>query len=69
MLPRKMFTDPVERLCLCRDSYVNFLHLNSFIALMANDSTLKHSKTLGKTQFQNFSTLTSTLAETKVLRA
>ena len=36
---------------------------------MANDSTLKHSKTLGKTQFQNFSTLTNTLAETKVLRA
>jgi hypothetical protein len=31
-------------------------------ALMANDSTLKHSKTLGKTQFQNFSTLAGTLA-------
>jgi hypothetical protein len=36
---------------------------------MANDNTLKHSKTLGKTQFQNFSTLTSTLAETNVARA
>jgi hypothetical protein len=30
-------------------------------ALMANDSTLEHSKTLGKTQIQNFSTLASTL--------
>jgi len=28
---------------------------------MANDSTLEHSKTLGKQQFQNFSTLASTL--------
>jgi hypothetical protein len=28
-----MFTDPVERLCLCRDSYVNLLHLNSFIGV------------------------------------
>ena len=36
---------------------------------MAIDSTLEHSKTLGKTQFPNFSTLASTLAETKVLRA
>jgi hypothetical protein len=32
---------------------------------MANYSILEHSKTLGETQFQNFSTLTSTLAETK----
>jgi hypothetical protein len=32
-------------------------------------STLKHSKTLGKTQFPNFSTLASTLAETNVARA
>jgi hypothetical protein len=31
-------------------------------ALMAIDSTLEHSKTLGKTQFPNFSTLASTLA-------
>ena len=38
-------------------------------AFMANYSTLEHSKTLGKTQFQNFSTLTSTLAETRVPRA
>jgi hypothetical protein len=30
-------------------------------ALMANDSTLEHSKTLGNTQFQNFNTLASTL--------
>jgi hypothetical protein len=35
---------------------------------MANYSTLGHSKTLGKTQIRNFSTLTSTLAEAKVLR-
>jgi hypothetical protein len=38
-------------------------------ALMANDSTLEHSKTLGKTQFQNFSTLANTLAETNVVGA
>jgi hypothetical protein len=38
-------------------------------ALMANDSTLEHSKTLGKTQFHNFSTLASTLAETNVVGA
>jgi hypothetical protein len=31
-------------------------------ALMAIDSTLEHSKTLGKTQIRNFSTLASTLA-------
>jgi hypothetical protein len=30
-------------------------------ALMANYSTLEHSKTLGKTQILNFSTLASTL--------
>ncbi len=28
---------------------------------MANDSTLEHSKTLGKSQIPNFSTLASTL--------
>jgi hypothetical protein len=28
---------------------------------MANDSTLEHSKTLGKTKIRNFSTLASTL--------
>jgi len=33
-------------------------------ALMANYSTLKHSKTLGKTQILNFSTLASTLTAT-----
>jgi hypothetical protein len=38
-------------------------------ALMANYSTLEHSKTLGKPQFQNFSTLASTLAETRALGA
>jgi hypothetical protein len=38
-------------------------------ALMANDSTLEHSKTLARTPFQNFSTLASTLAETSVARA
>jgi hypothetical protein len=38
-------------------------------ALMANYSTLEHSKTLGKPQFQNFSALASTLAEARVLRA
>jgi hypothetical protein len=31
-------------------------------ALMANYSTLEHSKTLAKTLFQNFGTLASTLA-------
>jgi hypothetical protein len=31
-------------------------------ALMANYSTLEHSKTLGKTRTPNFSTLASTLA-------
>jgi hypothetical protein len=31
-------------------------------ALMANDSTLEHSKTLGKLLIPNFSTLASTLA-------
>jgi hypothetical protein len=36
---------------------------------MANYSTLEHSKTLGKTKISNFSTLASTLAETKVPRA
>jgi len=30
---------------------------------MANYSTLEHSKTLGKTQIRNFSTLASTLTK------
>jgi hypothetical protein len=33
-------------------------------ALMANYSTLGHSKTLGKMQISNFSTLANTLAPT-----
>jgi hypothetical protein len=36
---------------------------------MAKYSTLGHSKTLGKTQIRNFSTLASTLAEARGLRA
>jgi hypothetical protein len=38
-------------------------------ALMANDSTLEHSKTLGKTQLPNFGTLASTLSSGVLERA
>jgi hypothetical protein len=47
-------TDQPNHLDLYRDSYANLLDLND---LMANESTFKHSKTLGKMRNLNLSTL------------